>query len=133
MSATFLSRANKSLRIIVPILVLAFQIGAIIHARSVPSRYFCWAPFDIQTAYTARSVVNGHLLTPKEFQKRYRRTENGFDNRSPQHVLDMFEQREEKAAKLGDHTRMEVTYTVNGKEPHYWYWPLVPDDASAQR
>ena len=133
MAASLLSRASRALRIIVPVLVLGFQVGAIVHARSAPSRYFCWAPYDIQTAYTAHSIVNGHVLTPKEFLKRYRRPEVGYDNRSPQNVLDMFEQREEKAAKLGDHTTMVVTYAVNGREPLIWHWPLDRNNSEAER
>ena len=124
MATSTLSSVGRTLGIIVPVLILAFQVGAIVHARSVTSRYFCWAPYDTQTAYSARAIVNGHLLNRKEFRQRYRRPEVGTDNRSPQNVLDMFQQREEKAEKLGDHTTMDVTYAVNGKAPQKWHWPL---------
>ena len=30
---------------------LAFQLVAIVYARFVPARYFCWAPYDTQTEY----------------------------------------------------------------------------------
>src|SRR5579863_4890734 len=86
------------MRILIPILLFAFQLGAIIYARFVPTRYFCWAPYDIQTDYTATAIVNGHELNAREFQKRYRRPRHGFDNRSPQHVFDMLQQAEEKRA-----------------------------------
>lgn len=111
------------MRTAIPILLFIFQIGAIIYARFVPTRYFCWAPFDTQTDYVATSVVNGHELTAAEFRQRYRRTKRGFDNRSPQHVIDMFQQVEEKRAALGDNASVTMKYRVNGKELREWHWP----------
>jgi hypothetical protein len=113
------------MRTVIPILLLLFQFGAIVYARFVPTRYFCWAPFDTQTDYVASAVVNGQKLTPAEFQHRYRRPMRGFDNRSPQHVIDMFEQAEEKHATLGDKTTIVMKYRVNGKEPREWDWPTT--------
>ena len=57
----------------VPIALLIFQLVAIGYARTVTTRYFCWAPYDTQTVYDAKAIVNGRVLTPKEFQARYRR------------------------------------------------------------
>ena len=111
------------MRVLIPVLLLAFQLAAIVYARFVPTRYFCWAPFDIQTDYTATSTVNGHTLTAAEFQKRYRRARHGFDNRSPQHVIDMLQQVEEKRVALGDQATIVMKYRVNGKEPQEWHWP----------
>jgi hypothetical protein len=106
-------------------LLLVFQLCAIGYARFVPTRYFCWAPFDTQTEYAATSVVNGHRLTAAQFRRRYRRPARGFDNRSPQHVIDMFEQEEEKRAKLGDKATIVMKYRVNGTELHEWDWPMA--------
>jgi hypothetical protein len=111
------------MRTIIPIFLLVFQLGAIVYARFVPTRYFCWAPFDTQTEYVASAVVNGHKLTPAEFQHRYRRGMRGFDNRSPQHVIDMLQQTEVKHAALGDKTTIVMKYRVNGKEQREWDWP----------
>ena len=113
------------MRTVVPILLLAFQLGAIVYARFVPSRYFCWAPFDTQTDYVAKAIVNGHELTPAEFRQRYRRPMRGFDNRSPQNVIDMFKQVEEKRSALGDKAVIVMKYRVNGKEPLEWRWPVA--------
>jgi len=112
------------MRIAIPILLFIFQLGAIAYARFVPTRYFCWAPFDTQTDYKATAVVNGHQLSANEFRQRYRRPEQGFDNRSPQHVIDMLQQVEEKRAALGDKATISMQYRVNGKEPREWHWPL---------
>ena len=113
-----------TLRIAIPLLLLAFQLGAIVYARFVPTRYFCWAPYDTQTEYVATAVVDGKELTPVEFQRRYRRGRRGTDNRAPQHVFDMLEQAEEKRAALGEQASIVVKYRVNGKEPPLeWTWP----------
>jgi hypothetical protein len=71
----------------------------------------------------AKSTVNGHELTAAEFRQRYRRPMRGFDNRSPQHVIDMLQQVEEKRAVLGDKATVEMKYRVNGKAPLEWHWP----------
>jgi hypothetical protein len=118
---------------IVVFLLFAFQIGAIIHARSVESRYFCWAPYDTQTEYTASSVVNGHMLKPAEFRKRYRRPMHGYDNRSPENVYDMFQGVAEERAKVGEQTTVEMKYHINGKdELHVWRWPNTPTTPPSQ-
>ena len=114
------------MRTVIPILLFAFQLGAIAYARFVPTRYFCWAPFDTQTDYVASATVNGHQLTAAESRQRYRRPMRGFDNRSPQHVIDMLQQVEEKRAALGQKAVVVMTYRVNGKEPQEWHWPTGP-------
>jgi hypothetical protein len=111
------------MRVAIPLLLLGFQIGAIVYARMVPTRYFCWAPYDTQTEYDATATVNGHVLTAGEFRARYRRPEHGSDNRSPQHVIDMLAQAEAKHARLGDKTTIEMKYRINGKELLEWHWP----------
>ena len=111
------------LRTVIPIVLFAFQLGAIVYARFVPTRYFCWAPYDTQTEYVATATVNGRKLTGAEFRQRYRRPQRGFDNRSPQHVFDMLEQAEQKRAAAGDQATIVLKYRVNGKELREWRWP----------
>jgi len=111
------------MRVTIPSALLAFQLCAIIYARTVPTRYFCWAPYDTQTQYDATATVNGHVLTSAEFRTRYRRPERGSDNRSPQHLIDMLAQAESKHEKLGDRTTILMQYRVNGKELLEWRWP----------
>ena len=111
------------MRNLIALLLFGFQLGAIVYARFVPTRYFCWAPYDIQTDYVATATVDGNRLSGAEFRKRYRRPARGFDNRSPRHVIDMFQQVEEKRAKLGEQARIVMKYRVNGKEEQEWRWP----------
>jgi hypothetical protein len=70
--------------------------------------------------------LSGGELTAGEFRQRYRRNQRGFDNRSPQHVIDMLKQVEEKRAALGEKATIVMTYRVNGTEPREWRWPPVP-------
>ena len=114
---------KNKLKILIPSALLIIQFVAICYARTVPTRYFCWAPFDMQTEYDARATVNGHQLTEKEFRARYRKPQHGGDNRSPQHVIDMLQQAEEKHAAMGDRSIIDMQYRVNGKELRHWHWP----------
>jgi len=101
--------------------ILGFQVAMIVYARFVPSRYFCWAPYDIQTEYRLRVEVNGRELTGREIRARYRRPQQGTDNRSPQHVMDIVAGYEERYGR-NDHARVTMRYRVNGKEEQIWRW-----------
>ena len=102
--------------------LLLFQVVMIVYARFVPSRYFCWAPFDIQTEYKLQVEVDGHALNAKEVRARYRRQQNGTDNRSPQHVMDIVQGYEETYGRSKP-ARVEMRYRVNGKQEQVWRWP----------
>jgi hypothetical protein len=111
--------AARALRWAVGLALLAFQLGAIVHARFVPSRYFCWAPFDMQTDYRLEVTVNGRTLSPAEVQRRYRRPMSGTDNRSYQHVIDIVEQAERRYHP-DDRVEVRMTYRVNGGQERQW-------------
>jgi len=115
------NRAMEFWRTIAGVSILAFQLAMIVYARFVPSRYFCWAPYDVQTEYWISTVVNGRKLTRDEVRARYRRPQHGTDNRSPQHVIDILQGYE---TRYGRNDRAEVTmrYRVNGKEERLWQW-----------
>ena len=91
------------------------------YARFVPSRYFCWAPYDTQTEYRISASVNGKPLSEREIRTRYRRPAHGFDNRSPQHVIDIVQGVEERNAAAGQ-ADVSMRYRVNGKEEQTWRW-----------
>lgn len=109
----------RNLRWTFGVSLLAFQLGAIVYARFVPARYFCWAPFDMQTDYQLNVTVNGQKLKPAEIQQRYRRAAKGTDNRSTQHIIDIIEQTE-KRYHPDDRTEVLMIYRVNGKEEQQW-------------
>jgi hypothetical protein len=110
------------MRTIAAIAILGFQLAMIVYARFVPSRYFCWAPYDIQTEYRLRVTVNGRELTGPEIRARYRRPARGTDNRSPQHVMDIVQGYEERYGS-SNHAQVVMRYRVNGKEEQTWRWP----------
>lgn len=110
------------MRIALGVAFLAFQIGAIVYARFASSRYFCWAPYDTQTEYTIRAAIQGRNLAPDEIRRRYRRPARGFDNRSPQHVIDILEGLERRHPP-DQQAAVTLTYRVNGKAEQQWQWP----------
>jgi hypothetical protein len=105
--------------------LLLFQLVMIGYARFVPSRYFCWAPYDIQTEYRLDVSVGGKMLTPAEIRQRYRRPRQGVDNRSIQHVMDIVRQYEETYGRT-DPAQVRMKYRINGKEEREWQYPARP-------
>jgi hypothetical protein len=105
------------------LLFLLAQVAAILYARLVPTRYFCWAPYDTQTSYSIQATLQGRPLTPAEIRRRYRRSPQGADNRSPQHVIDILQQVEQRLTPEQQAT-VHLTYRVNGKQEQHWQWPL---------
>jgi hypothetical protein len=109
-------------RLILGLSLLLFQVGAIVYARFVPARYFCWAPYDMQTEYQVSVRVNGRPLSAREIRERYRRPARGVDNRSVQHVIDIFEQTEQRYHGR-DPAEIVMRYRVNGHREGEWRWP----------
>jgi len=109
-------------RLAVGVALLVFQLGAIVWARFVPARYFCWAPYDMQTAYEVVVRCDGRELTPREIRERYRRSAKGVDNRSVQHVIDIFQQTELRYHPQ-DRAEIVLRYRVNGRGNGEWRWP----------
>ncbi|MFN3325481.1 MAG: hypothetical protein ACK5AZ_18455 [Bryobacteraceae bacterium] len=112
------------MRTTIGVAILIFQLGAIVYARFVPSRYFCWAPFDAQSEYTLEVTVNGNPLSAGEVRRRYRRPHQGVDNRSIQHIKDIVSGYEQRYGH-GDETRVVMRYRINGKQEQVWRWPAT--------
>jgi hypothetical protein len=109
-------------RLLIGVAWLAFQLAAVVYARFVPSRYFCWAPYDMQTEYWVDVSVGGRQLSPAEIRDRYKRPAHGFDNRSVRHVIDMFEQTEHRYHGA-DPAVIRMRYNVNGHIDGEWSFP----------
>lgn len=116
---------KEKIRFGVGAVFLLAQVAAIGYARTVPARYFCWAPYDAITLFTLEATVEGRPLTEAELRARYRYGRTGRDNRSPQHVIDRIRQAEQT---YGRDVSAEVTlrYRVNGGEETTWTWPPQP-------
>jgi hypothetical protein len=115
----------KHIRTIIGAGLLLFQLVMIGYARFVPARYFCWAPYDIQTEYRLDVSVGGRTLTAAEIRQRYRRPKKGVDNRSIQHVMDIVQQYEETYGR-SDRAQVLMKYRINGKEEQEWQYPSRP-------
>lgn len=111
--------AVRLLRSSLAVSILLAQVAAIFYARFVPSRYFCWAPFDMQTDYQIEAQINGEHLTPSQIRSRYRRPQKGTDNRSVQHIIDIIQQAEHRY-HANDNSEVLLRYSVNGKELKTW-------------
>jgi len=105
--------------------ILLFQLVMIGYARYVPARYFCWAPYDIQSEYRLDVSIGGRPLTPFEIRSRYRRPQHGVDNRSIQHLMDIVQQYEESYGH-GDQAEVLMKYRINGKAEQEWRYPPQP-------
>lgn len=105
--------------------ILLFQLVMIGYARYVPARYFCWAPYDVQSEYRLDVSIGGRALTAAEIRSRYRRPRQGVDNRSIQHVMDIVQQYEESYGR-GDRARVLMKYRINGKAEQEWRYPPEP-------
>ena len=110
------------MRTLLGAVLLAFQIGMIVYARFVPSRYFCWAPMDSQNLFSVRVVINGRELSTDEIVSRYRQPQQGGNWQSIQHVKDKLQQYEETYGRT-DNAKVEMTYTVNDGKEQFWEWP----------
>lgn len=110
------------LRHTIGVAILLFQLAAIAYARFVPSRYFCWAPYDAQNDYTIEVTIGDQALTATEIQARYRKRARGTDNRAIQHIKDIIAGYEARHG-IGDHAQVTLRYRVNGAEEHTWTFP----------
>ncbi len=102
--------------------ILLFQLGAIIYARFVPARYFCWAPYDSQNDYVIEVIVDDHVLSRDEIRQRYKKRAKGTDNRSIQHIKDIISGYETSYGTEED-AQVTLSFRVNGAEEQSWNWP----------
>src|SRR5262245_64870093 len=105
--------------------VLIAQVVLIAVARTTPARYFCWAPFDMQTDYRLEVTLDGRALAASEIRARYRRPATGTDNRSVQNLIDILEGYEERYAG-GHKAVIRMRYRINGKEEQEWRYLPQP-------
>jgi hypothetical protein len=101
---------------------LALQVLSIAYHQTVPTRWFCWAPYDIHTRYTVHVEIGGPLLSVREAQLRYRYSSDGWEPRSIHNIFSMISQYESTYGS-GDGARVIVDYSINGHPPEQWTWP----------
>lgn len=104
------------------ILFLAAQAGLVYHARLVPERFFCWAPYDEHTSIETVVKLGATELSPKQVNERYRYVLNGWEVRSIHNALNIIEQYETTYG-ASDSAEVIVTYTTNGHRSQTWRHP----------
>jgi hypothetical protein len=112
----------RNLPAAIAIALMATQLLLIAYARTTPARYFCWAPFDMQTDYTLDVSLDGRKLSPQEIRARYRRPAKGTDNRSVQNLIDIIQLYEERYAG-NQRAEIVMRYRINGKQEQTWTYP----------
>lgn len=109
-------------RLVLGAILLLLQVGAVIHARFAPSRYFCWAPHDSQSEYRIEVFVGERALPDEAIERRYQLSPSGVEARSIELVLDSVRQYEETYGRA-DGAPAVVSYQINGGEERQWRWP----------
>ena len=121
-SESFFGRRGDTLRRLFLLLFFAIQLAGLVYARTVPTRYLSWAPYDQISFFEMEVDVGGKRLTPAEVEGRYRLPASGRENRSIHHVLNavvLYEQ----TYGVGDSAAIRVRYTVNRGEEEVWTYP----------
>ena len=101
---------------------LALQVLSIAYHQTVPTRWFCWAPYDIHTRYTVHVEIDGRPLSLREAKLRYRYSSDGWEPRSIHNIFSMISQYESTYG-AEDGARVTVDYSINGHPPEQWTWP----------
>jgi hypothetical protein len=109
-------------RHIAGLVFLALQVGAIVHARFIPERFFCWAPFDEHSYFRIEVEAAGRRLSRSEVEARYRYRAEGWEPRSIHNVISMVRQYESSYGR-GSDAQVTIRYVVNGHPEKIWTWP----------
>jgi hypothetical protein len=101
---------------------LVLQLALVARAQFVESRDFCWAPHTTQVRYTIRTTIGGRPLNAHQIYSRYGIAARGWEAHSYQNLIDLISQCE-RTYGAGDGAQVELTYSINGREPRQWRWP----------
>lgn len=107
---------------LVGIAFLLLQLGGMVHARFVSSRWICWAPNDYATWYRLEVRVNGHSLSPAEIENRYQLPQEYVYQNPVQNIEDVIGQYERTYGR-NDHTEVNLHYREVGGPLQQWQWP----------
>ena len=101
---------------------LGAQGVAFVYAKFVPTRYFCWAPYDQNTYYTVEAWQGERALGADEIYARYRVFAQGHNPRSYTEITHTIAQYEQTYG-AGEGYRVRVIYNINGTGPQTWIFP----------
>jgi hypothetical protein len=98
---------------------LGAQGAAFVWAKFVPTRYFCWAPYDQHTFYRISATREGRELAEVEIGERYMIPARGFNSRSYAEIVHLVDQYEQTYG-AGDGIVATVKFKVNGHPERVW-------------
>jgi len=104
------------------VLFLGLQVLSIAYARTVPERFFCWAPYDERSSYRISVLLEGRTLDVKEVAARYRYYPRGWEPRSINNVISIVRQYERTYGR-DDGAEVTIHYQTNGHAEQLWTWP----------
>lgn len=108
-------------RYILGIVFLFGQVLLIGHARFIPERFFCWAPFDEHTRIKTSVVVDGKALSKSEIDNRYQYKVNGWEVRDIHNVFNIVTDYESTYGK-NDNAMVVIHYSINGHKEQEWVY-----------
>lgn len=101
---------------------LLLQAALMVRAHVVGTRFFSWAPHDMQTEFFITATLDGRPLDDAAIRARYLLPSHGWDSHHWRNVASVLHAREARAAKT-DHAQVHLRYRVNGRPPETWSWP----------
>ena len=108
------------------ILFLCLQLAAVLAARFIPERFFCWAPYDEHSLLQTEVSILGKPLSPQEVADRYRYRMNGWEPRSIHNVFNLVRQYEQTYGRT-DSALITIRYQTNGHPAKIWTYPEFLD------
>lgn len=118
-------RRRFRLGIVLGVIFLGAQGAAFVWARFVPTRYFCWAPYDQHTFYVIAVTNRGRELSEEEILARYHIPARGFNSRSYAETIHLVDQYERTYGN-GEGFTPSVRYMVNGHPERVWTFAGAP-------
>jgi hypothetical protein len=103
-------------------LFLLAQLGLVVYARFVPTRWLCWAPNDYAVQYELQVRLGTRDLSPLEIQQRYKLPSQGWYENPAENIIDIVNQYERTAGR-DDAAQVRLVYSVDGGRAREWHWP----------
>ena len=117
------SRVSRWARGTALVFIFGLQLWGIVRSWTAIDRYFCWAPYDAYTEYAVQVRGSEGWLRADEIARRYRIPISGRDNRSPEHIIQVFRQYESTYGLADPALELRLSYRVNGGSEQTWSWP----------
>ena len=123
MASTASVHGPQRLRGLIGIAFLLLQVGTVIHARFVGSRWLgAWAPNDYAVWYRFQVSVGNRALSSAEIAQRYALPAEGVYENPVLNITDIVRQREQTYGRA-DNAQVVLRYHRNRGPMEEWRWP----------